>query len=155
MDRAKSGLTRSVTSLPKNFRFQLEAFDCSQYWWRLPFLGPDSMPVADETAKADAIKWISDLKPQGATGTASAMEPALALYPKNKLVVLLTDGAPNCGAGNESGDLSCMDAHRSRISSANTHHAVIDVFAIGATGDFRGFCLEVAKDSGGSFQDVR
>ena len=89
--------------------------------------------------KAAAAK-VSPAPPAAAT--------ALALAEKsNMTVVLLTDGAPNCGANGASG-------HRRMISSANTQGASINVFGIAASGSYRAFCQGVAGDSGGSYFDV-
>jgi len=148
IDRAKAELTRSVTSLPMNFKFNMVSFDCSYYPWMA-----NTVP-ADAGNKSAAIGWISMLQPQSATGTGPATAAALSDR-SNKLLVLLTDGAPNCGAGDESGDQACMDAHRMMIDQGNTQHAVINVFGIGATGDFKAFCMQVAADNAGSYTDVR
>lgn len=148
LDRAKAELTRSVMSLPKTFRFNLISYDCSVYLWLY-----QSVQATDQN-KSLAIEWINNQQPQGGTGTGPAV--AVALIDKNnKLVVLLTDGAPNCGAGDDSGSSYCMDAHRKMLDDANSQHAVIDVFGIGATGEFKGFCQQVASDNGGSYADVR
>jgi len=148
LDRAKSELTKSVLSLPQNFKFNMLSYDCGTY----PWMG--SMVPADAGNKNAAVGWISQLQPQGATGTGPAGAAGLSDR-QNKLMVLLTDGAPNCGAGDESGDQGCMDAHRAMIDQGNTQHAVINVFGIGATGDFKAFCMAVASDNAGSYTDVR
>jgi len=147
LDRAKAELTKSVMSLPANFKFNMLSYDCDVYQWM-----PNMVP-ADDADKQAAFGWINQLQPQGATGTGPATSAGLA-DKNNMLVVLLTDGAPNCGAGDESGDQGCMDAHRAMIRQNNTQNAVINVFAIGATGDFEGFCQGVASDNGGSCTDV-
>lgn len=148
LDHAKAELTRSVRSLPKSFRFNLESFDCGHYFWRM--IGVQ----ATEANKASAFEWISQLQPQGATGTGPAVAAALQDR-NNKLVVLLTDGAPNCGAGDESGSTSCIEAHRKMISSCNGQRATINTFGIGAYSEFKQFCVDVASDSGGSYADVK
>jgi Mg-chelatase subunit ChlD len=66
---------------------------------------------------------------------------------ENRSVVLLTDGAPNCGA-------SDIDGHRRMIRAHNTQGATINVFGIAASGTYRSFCQNVATDSGGSYFDV-
>jgi hypothetical protein len=148
IDRAKSELTKSITSLPKSFKFNVMAYDCSYYQWKT------SMQPVDDVNKASAIKWVGSLQPQGATGTGPAM--TIALQDKeNKLVVLLTDGAPNCGSRDEDGSWDCMMGHLSQIDCANTQKARIDVFGIGATGTFKQWCIMVASQNGGSYTDVR
>jgi len=148
LDRAKVELIRSILTLPKSFKFTLLAYDCSVYVWNAKLV-----PAIDQNKKS-AIEWINELKPQGATGTGPATVQALQIK-ENKLLILLTDGAPNCGAGNGQGDWSCMEAHLSQIHWANTQHARIDVFGISATSVFKQFCLDVASQNGGSYTDVR
>ena len=149
MDRAKASLTSSVMSLPKNFKFNMISYDCSTDLWR------SFMVLATNEAKTAAISWISQLRPLGATGTGPAVGSALNEFFENRLIVLLTDGAPNCGAGDESGGPSCIAAHRSMISGSNNRRVEIDVFGIGATGDFKQFCQDIASDNGGAYTDVR
>lgn len=148
LDRAKAALITSIMSLPANFKFDMFSYDCSVYQWM-----PD-LVVADDSNKNAAIGWVSALQPQGATGTGPATSTALQLR-SNKLVVLLTDGAPNCGAGSGYGDASCLQAHRVMISGNNAQKATINAFGIGATGTFKQFCMDVAADNGGSYTDVR
>ncbi len=156
--RAKQQLGKSITSLPKNFKFNVLAYDCDTRWF------DNQLVPADEEHKAKAIAWVNALIPSGGTGTGPAVVWAL-LYRTNKLVVLLTDGAPNCGAGplpDPKGgtkgtelDPEVRNAHLSQIRGANTQSARIDVFGIKATGDFRAWCIECAAQNGGSYTDVR
>lgn len=147
LDRAKSQLIQSVMSLPSDFKFNMLSYDCDVYQWQ------GQMVPADDGNKQAALGWINALQPQGATGTGPATSAALG-DKNNMLVVLLTDGAPNCGAGDESGDDACLAAHRAMIDGNNTQHAVINVFAIGATDSFEAFCQGVASDNGGTCTDV-
>ncbi|MGE0709573.1 MAG: hypothetical protein AB7N76_20940 [Planctomycetota bacterium] len=140
IDRAKAELARSINGLGDNFKFNVIAFDCGTRTWQR------AMVEATAGNKQSAIGWTMGLQPTGATGTGPAT--ALALAQKdNMAVVLLTDGAPNCGA-------SSMNGHRQMISSANSQGATINVFGIAATGSYRAFCQSVASDSGGSYFDV-
>ena len=140
IDRAKAELVRSILGLARNFRFNVIAFDCSTLQWRR------SLQPADDGNKQSAIAWVNALWPRGATGTGPAT--ALALADKqNETVVLLTDGAPNCGA-------SSLSGHRRMISSANTQGARVHVFGIAASGEYRSFCQGVAADNRGSYFDV-
>lgn len=147
LDRAKAQLIKSILSLPKNFKFTILAFDCGIFTWK------GSLVDADDAQKNAAIGWVSGQQPQGATGTGPACSAALKI-PNNKLVCLLTDGGPNCGAGNEWGDYSCMQAHRTMIKGANKTNATVNVYGINATGEFKQFCMNVAADNGGSYTDV-
>jgi hypothetical protein len=148
LDRAKAELIRSITSLPNNFKFNVDAFDCSVYCWKF------QLELATDSNKSQAIAWVTGLQPQGATGTGPAMAVALQIR-ACKLYVLLTDGAPNCGAGDQQGDAQCMEAHRRMISGNNAQRAIINVFGINCTGEFKVFCSNVASDSGGSYTDIK
>ncbi len=149
LDRAKAELAKSVVSLPSTFKFNMYSYDCGCYPWQ------GGLQPADDQHKQDAMGWISNLQPMGATGTGAATAQALTSNASCKLFVLLTDGAPNCDAGDESGDSSCIAAHLAMIDQNNTQHAVINCFGIGATGEFKQFCMDVASQNGGQYSDVR
>jgi hypothetical protein len=155
LDRAKAELTRSVKSLPKSFKFNIESYDCLRYVCFVDYSN-SHMPLlpADEDHKKKAIDWIQALQPQGATGTGPAVLDALATR-ENRLIVLLTDGRPNCGSRDEDGSWNCMMGHLSQIDCGNEQRATIDVFGIGATGEFKQFCQDVSSHNGGSYTDVR
>jgi len=140
MDRAKTELIRSITGLAPNFRFNMLTYDCNTQMWQ------SSLVPADDANKQAAIAWVQSLQAGGRTGTGPAT--ALGLGDReNMAVVLLTDGAPNCGADG-------FEGHRTMISTNNTQGATINVFGIAASGDYRAFCQSVAGDSGGSYTDV-
>jgi hypothetical protein len=140
IDRAKAELTRSIQGLSDNFMFNIVSYDCATTTWQ------GQMQAATDANKNAATAWVNALLPRGATGTGPAVSLALSER-ENMAVVLLTDGAPNCGA-------SGVDGHRNMIASANTQGATINVFGIAATGRYRAFCQGVAADSGGSYFDV-
>ena len=140
IDRAKAELVRSILGLSKNFKFNIVAFDCGTLQWM------NALMPANDANKQAAIGWANALYPRGATGTGPAC--ALALGDRQtQTVVLLTDGAPNCGANGLSG-------HRQMISANNSQGAKINVFGIAASGSYRSFCQGVASDSGGNYVDV-
>ncbi len=139
-DRAIVELARSISGLSENFEFNIILYDCSTSQWQ------PEMQEANETNKQAALGWVHTYAPGGATGTGPSVSQALA-DKENDLVVLLTDGAPNCGAYGTNG-------HRTMISSNNTQAATINVFGIAASGQYRAFCQQVAADSGGSYFDV-
>jgi hypothetical protein len=143
IDRAKAELSRSIMGLSRNFKFSCVAFSCSTRVWQ------QQLQEANDANKSSALAWVRGLNPTDATGTAPGVALGLSLDRQNKQVVLLTDGAPNCGASpqNESG-------HRNAIRNANTQRASITVFGIAAYGTYRTFCQNVASDSGGSYFDV-
>lgn len=152
MERAKAEISRSILGLSQNFRFNIVGFDCGTVQWQ------SSLVPANDGNKQSALAWVRRLQPQGATGTGPAV--ALGLRNReNKLVVLLTDGAPNCGVPEYDDSWSysesnVMNGHRRMISTANTQGAKINVFGIAASGTYRRFCQNVASDSGGSYTDV-
>jgi hypothetical protein len=143
MERAKAELMRSISALSRNFKFNCISFDCGTYQWS------NGLKEANDGNKASALAWARALRPLGATGTGPATALALGQDRHNKSVVLLTDGAPNCGTPRET-----MEEHRSMIRNANSQRAAINVFGIAASGSYRSFCQQVAGDSGGSYFDV-
>lgn len=152
IDRAKAELVKAIISLPRSFKFNVVAYDCLTYF--MPN-GTGGLLEANDTNKNLAIAWVNNLVPLGGTGTGPACSMALNFWKSNKLLILLTDGVPNCGAGPEDESQACMDAHRSQIRWANTQRATVSVFGIGATGEFKRFCQNVATENGGSYTDVR
>jgi hypothetical protein len=152
MVRAQVELCRSILGLARNFKFNIIAYDCGTVRWR------PEMQAATEANKSAATAWVRALEADGATGTAPAV--ALALSDRqNMCVVLLTDGEPNCGVWEFSGDgwlddSLITEAHRRVIRESNTQHATINVFGIAASGMYRRFCVNVAADSGGSYFDI-
>lgn len=155
IDRAKAELTRSIYGLSENFSFNVIAFDCSMFMWR------QQLQKATAENKQLAVSWVMALVPTGSTGTGPAV--SLALADKiNRTVVLITDGAPNCGVPAFSSFYTTgsydpfvtAHQHRIMIQNQNTSHARINVFGIAASGIYRSFCQNVASDSGGSYIDV-
>lgn len=147
MERAKIELARSILGLSQNFRFNVLAYDCSNFQWRR------SLQPANDANKSSALAWVRALQPGGATGTGPAVAQALYSDRDNMSVVLLTDGEPNCGLDDFSSDFD-MNAHRRVIRDENVQHATINVFGIAASGQYRRFCQNVAADSGGTYFDV-
>ncbi|MDF1663447.1 MAG: hypothetical protein P1V97_16875 [Planctomycetota bacterium] len=140
IDRAKSELRKAIRSLPRNFKFNMLGYGCSIQRFR------NGMVDADAGNKNSGIAWVNGLRPSGGTMTGPATAQGLA-DKQNKSVILLTDGAPNCGASSYSG-------HKSVIASNNTQNAIVTVFGIGASGSLRTFCQDVARDNGGNYVDV-
>ncbi len=140
LERAKEEARKSINGLPEALRFNVVAFDCT-----LAKLWPSVRP-ATLGNKAEAWAFVERLGAR--SGTATGPGVALALSDREvEAVVLLTDGAPNCGAVDASG-------HRGMIRNANAQGATIDVFGIAARGLYRAFCREVAADSRGNYYDV-
>jgi hypothetical protein len=140
MDRSKAEIIKSIMGLGENFKFNILSYNCATTMWQR------ELKEANDTNKQSAIAWVREQVASGRTGTGPAN--ALALSDKaNMSVVLLTDGAPNCGADG-------FDGHRTMIRSQNTQGATINVFGIAASGLYRAFCQGVAGDSGGGYYDV-
>lgn len=140
IDRAKVELIRSIQALSSEFEFNVFAFDCDIRRWSA------GKQRAEPGPKASAIAWVGALQPTGATGTGPAV--AAALQDKdNFTVVLLSDGAPNCGANGTSG-------HLSMIQAANTQGASIHTFGIACYGEFERFMRDIASTSGGRYYAV-
>lgn len=139
-DRAKAELKRSISGLSDNFEFNIIAYSCWINIWSM------QMQQATPASKSAAYAWIDARYTDGGTATGPATAGALT-FRENFCVVLLTDGAPNCGG-------SDFSSHRSMIRSANTQGAVINVFGIAATGPYRAFCQGIAADSGGQYFDL-
>lgn len=146
LDRAKAELVRSISSLPKQYSFNATAYDCD---FSDCFSG---MLPADDANKAKAYAWARALKANGATGTAKAVCHALDER-NNRLVVLITDGAPNCNTRLKNGNVDSKD-HREEIREYNLQKATINVFGIGAKGVFKQFCVDVAADNNGIYKDA-
>lgn len=140
IDRAKSELRKAIRSLPKNFKFNMLGYGCSIRRFR------NGMVDADAGNKNSGVAWVNALRPSGGTMTGPATAQGLA-DKQNKSVILLTDGAPNCGASGYGG-------HKNVIRSNNTQNAIVTVFGIGASGSLRTFCQDVARDNGGNYVDV-
>jgi hypothetical protein len=152
MVRAKVELSRSVLGLSRNFSFTIIAYDCGTRMWSR------ELKEANDANKSSAIGWVNALRPTGATGTGPATALGLGIR-ENKSVVLLTDGAPNCGVPEDNNwysynESAVINAHRRMINNANSQRATINVFGIAASGTYRTFCQNVAADSGGSYFDV-
>jgi hypothetical protein len=153
LDRAKVELIRSISGLSDNFEFNIINYDCSTGQWR------GSMAQATDANKQQARAWVMSLREGGATGTGPAVVQALGAERDNKMIVLLTDGAPNCGVPSQYGGWDDFDdagpsGHRRVIRDANAQGATINVFGIAASGSYRAFCQGVASDSGGAYFDV-
>lgn len=150
LDRAKVALVRSIESLPASVKFGVLAYDCSAYVWH-----EGDLMDATKESKTDAEGWIAKLKPGGATGTGEAT--ALGLKTKAQVVLLLTDGDPNCYLGSANGSCQDPEEHRRLIKVANAQQAIVDVFGIccPSGSGFERFCREVATDNNGVYTSVR
>lgn len=142
-ERARQELLLSIAGLSESLRFGVLRYSCRLERWR------PRLEEATARNKAAVKAWLLALRwPDGATATGPAT--ALALGDKAVgQVVLLTDGAPNCGATPQT-----PAAHRAMIRGANTQSATVSVFGIVARGPCRSFCVGVAADNGGSYYDV-
>lgn len=138
LNKAKAELTKTLTDLDEAFEFSIVSYACD-----VDSFSP-VLVKANEANKAAAIQWVQALRAFGGTTTGPA--GAAGLKFQSDKAIILTDGAPNCGA-------EVFDGHRAMIRNANTGTSV-DVFGIAATGQFKAFCRIVALENGGSFYDV-
>ena len=124
----------------EDFEFNIIAYDCAMRRWA------PARQKASAANKSAARGWVAGLSAGGATGTGPA--GALALGEKdNYTVVILSDGAPNCGANGTSG-------HLNMILSANSQNARVHTFGIAATGQFEQFLRSIAQQTGGNYYSV-
>lgn len=170
LSRAKNELKRSIYALPKNIEFRIVSYGI----WQIAGPGK-SVPVIDTAItygfgdpggmwsanlpsdKSAAYYFIDrmDSKAVGSgTGTGSAV--ALALHDRQtKLVVLLTDGAPNAPWRPITG-ISRIEWHKRRIRAANKGTgAKIDTFGIDSHGDFEQFLKDIADEYKGKYTQVK
>lgn len=148
LDRAKAELVKSINSLPENFKFNIIAYDCQPYPWSL------KLEKADPKNKKIAEGWVYSQEPQGGTDTKDAV--IVALKQETKLVILLTDGAPNCPCDVRVYTQEEMNQqHLEGIMGARKEGQVINVYGIGATNIMKVFCMSIAQATGGTYTDVR
>lgn len=141
MDKAKVELVKCIQGLASSFRFNLVSYNCRTSQWS------ESLQPATESNKGSAAAWVWALEPMGGTMTGPATALGLSFSP-NTTVVLLTDGAPNCGASGTFG-------HLAMILKTNTQGAQITVFCISPVQErFRQFCRSVASLTGGRYIEV-
>jgi hypothetical protein len=133
---------KSIQALPKEFEFNVFAFDCGLRRWSA------SKQKADPGPKASAVSWVGHLSTGDATGTGPAVATALS-DKANFTVVLLSDGAPNCPFyGDEIRQTLNM------ILAADTQRAAIHCFGIACYGEFEQFMRDVASRTGGRYYAV-
>jgi hypothetical protein len=103
IDVVKDELVRCIKKIKKDVKFNILAFspppsptamDFKNWvkWWQ-PAQPGSALTPATDAAKADAIKWVSELKANGATLTDEALEKAFELVEVNQ-IILLSDGQP-------------------------------------------------------------
>ena len=143
VDRLKEEFAASVSALSANMRFNVIAFDCNVDQWS------GGLVRATPGSKADAIAWVTDQQPRGATNTGAAVTLALQ-DPEVESVILLTDGMPTCPTYD-------WETHREVIRQNNPRHIPIHCFGLGNAGRRRSspFLSAVAADSGGICVDVQ
>mgnify|MGYP001599435261 FL=1 len=151
MGRAKSELTKSIASLPMNFKFDVVSFDTTvETLW-------GELRVANEINKPSACGWVMALAPGGATSTGLAMARGLS-YKGNKMVILITDGQPNGDSIRWCGNVP-PELHRQDIAWFNASHdsARVNVVGIACPSGslMEEFCRGVAQDSGGIFINAK
>ena len=147
--RAQTELIKSLRNLPANIMFNILVYECHSQAW--------AQDLASEDRRGDAISWVSDLRiyAGGLTGTVPSVIRAFEMArggPQPGVVVLLTDGSPNCWPGGMQGNMQDMARF---IDLANTDRIAVNVFGVGIYSDeTRIFCQNVATDSGGYYFEV-
>lgn len=148
LDRAKSELKRSISSLTDSFHFNVIFYDeCTMFCW------PSKQRATVEN-KAAAFAWIDSVQPDGWTNTGMAVAQALQ-DKENMSIVLLSDGSPNfidCACNY----VGTFDQHRELIRNANSQSATINAFGIGVSSDpdARSFMVSVAARNNGSYIEI-
>ncbi len=140
LEAAVHELIRAIDGLDPSVRFNVHLFDCAVRSWQV------DAAYADAAAKQSAAAFLLAAQPVGATGTGVAVAEALA-DPRVGSVVLITDGAPNCGAPD-------MAGHLSLIHQANAQGAAVFPFGIQSTGAFEQFLVDLAAQTGGRYTFV-
>jgi hypothetical protein len=148
LDRAKAELKSSIANLPETFFFNVIFYDeCVTQCW-------SKKQQASNANKQNAFAWIDSIQPDGWTNTGLATQTALA-DKTNKMVVLLSDGAPNfidCAMNY----VGSFVTHQDMIKNENTQQATVNTFGIGISSDndARAFMQKVASDNGGQFTEI-
>ncbi|MCZ6690690.1 MAG: IPT/TIG domain-containing protein [Planctomycetota bacterium] len=140
LELVQDRLISSIQALPGTARFNIFRYACNNSSWS------SQTDPADAANKASAETWILGMMAFGGTGTGPAVSSALQER-QNETVLLVSDGQPNCGA---SGTLG----HTCVILNANDQDAVIHTFGISASGRFREFLEEIARNTNGSYTDI-
>jgi hypothetical protein len=137
-ERLQKEVTRAIKALGPDQKFSIVEFTCShRVLWR-------SLRKATKENKKLAISWLMKLEPSWSTGTGPAVVAGLWWKPDG--VILVTDGAPNCGL--QPGE------HRDMIRRYNKEQIRIDVIGIGVFSYTRAWCQQIASQNGGFYHDV-
>lgn len=142
---AKQETNGSIEHLAQSIKFNIIFFDCSLRTWQ-----PEPVPATYENKQA-AMAWVNGQELGGGTGTAPAIVAALLFKPG--VIILLTDGGPNCPVQSSGGQPAWNEEHLRIIRTENTEGAPIHVFGIDAYWIFRDFCRAVASQSGGNYYE--
>ena len=119
------------------------------------FFSGSPVPASEVNRKA-AKAWLNNLEPDGGTPTGPAVQKGLSLSNDDKVIILITDGAPNVEIGDWSESAANIEAHRHYINASNRKREKIHVFLISPwEAKFKKFGLDVAGDSGGNYAEVR
>lgn len=89
----KDELVRCVKGLKKDVQFNIIAFSDKMKYWQKVEKNARALVPANDGMKADAIKWITGMKAEGATHTDDALKKAFEPLEVNQIIIL-SDGAP-------------------------------------------------------------
>ena len=157
IDVARHELKKAIQKLPRTAKFNIIAFNTGVYSWR------DTMQVADDATKKEALAWIRALQPKGLTFLDGALRlafrmaglPACGWVGREAdvdTIVLLSDGLPTT---DEPIDAKLMDPERilEHVQAWNRHgRIVVNCIAVSDVEDLD-FLRVLAERNGGEFVD--
>ncbi len=149
--RAKKELMKVVRSLPEGRRFNLIIYSNETTPWK------DLLVDVSPKAKAEAEKFIDQIKAHGVTFTDEALRTALE-DPSVDTVYLITDGAPT-HMGSRGKDLppdakQLMSDILSETKASNYLRGV-RIFTLGFEGAEEGFLKQLAEEHDGKYVRIR
>jgi uncharacterized protein YegL len=120
LEQLKTAFEEVINQLPEQDYFNIVMFDSSIMQYK------NSLLVANEANKADAVKYIKSFSAGGSTNINDAMTTALGMFQVSEtrvpIIVMLTDGLPTQGVTSPS-------AIRDNIKSTN--EAGVAIFSLG------------------------
>ncbi len=160
---AKSQLTRSIQNLDRDVAFALVFYSTDVKVWQP---APD-MRAATPPDKADAIKWYSELKPEGSTQLFDALMTALkyADVPtkkskKNKAakggantIFLLSDGSPTDPSGQPLKPGKMEEQLQAFLKANEVYRCVVHTIGVGPSHN-RSLLQRIARATGGEYRGV-
>lgn len=143
IDVLKQEVTNAIQSLTGRAEFGLVAFSDN-------FTVFSQVPVKAQAAqKASGIAWVQSLSPTGLTCMADAGVKTVQICnlskKRNKAVIVLSDGSPNCPA---------CGPTIAAITGANWQRVPVNTLFVGGSGDGATCMQQLASANGGSFSQI-